>query len=190
NLKAFHIIKTRSIDINNAYGLAMESRLEKSVEPTGYSLSLEPYLDDGYFTGMVRINVTWLEDTDKITVHCGPQLKILEQEVVLLKGDERQLISIRSLEMDVKKPIATVYLERSVPKSSVGYLAFTFRGEFETGSTEAFFKESDLNNKGYLQLAQEISYQWLGAFTTPAWWSDAHLNKALVGYIAAETAFQ
>ncbi|KOB68372.1 Aminopeptidase N-14, partial [Operophtera brumata] len=52
------------------------------------------------------------------------------------------------------------------------------------------FKESDLNNKGYLQLAQEISYQWLGAFTTPAWWSDAHLNKALVGYIAAETAFQ
>lgn len=52
------------------------------------------------------------------------------------------------------------------------------------------FRESDLNNKGYLQLAQEISYQWLGAFTTPAWWSDAHLNKALVGYIAAETAFQ
>lgn len=45
-------------------------------------------------------------------------------------------------------------------------------------------------NKGYLQLAQEISYQWLGAFTTPEWWSDAHINKALVGYVAAETAFQ
>lgn len=64
----------------------MESRLEKSVEPTGYSLSLEPYLEDGYFTGKVRINVTFLQDVEEITVHCGPQLKILEQEVVLLKG--------------------------------------------------------------------------------------------------------
>lgn len=51
-------------------------------------------------------------------------------------------------------------------------------------------RESDLSNRGYLQLAQELSYQWLGAFTTPAWWSDAHLNKALVGYIAAEIAFK
>lgn len=53
-----------------------------------------------------------------------------------------------------------------------------------------FYRESDLASKGYLQLAQELCYQWLGAFTTPAWWSDAHLNKALVGYIAAETTFK
>lgn len=52
------------------------------------------------------------------------------------------------------------------------------------------FRESDLSNRGYLQLAQEMTYQWLGAFTTPAWWSEAHLNKALVGYLAAETAFK
>lgn len=51
-------------------------------------------------------------------------------------------------------------------------------------------RESDLTNRGYLQLAQEISYQWLGAYTTPTWWSDAHINKALVGYLAAETAFK
>lgn len=53
-----------------------------------------------------------------------------------------------------------------------------------------FARESDLSNRGYLQLAQEISYQWLGALATPAWWSDAHLNKALVGYLAAEIAFK
>ena len=53
-----------------------------------------------------------------------------------------------------------------------------------------FQRESDLSTKGYLQLAQEISYQWLGALATPAWWSDAHLNKALVGYLAAEIAFK
>ncbi|OWR47404.1 protease m1 zinc metalloprotease [Danaus plexippus plexippus] len=52
------------------------------------------------------------------------------------------------------------------------------------------FKESDLSSRGYLQLSQELSYQWLGALVSPAWWSDAHLNKALVGYLAAEIAFK
>lgn len=42
--------------------------------------------------------------------------------------------------MDIKKPIATLYLEKNVPKSSTGYLEFKFNGNLETSSTEAFFK--------------------------------------------------
>ncbi|KAG6450130.1 hypothetical protein O3G_MSEX006399 [Manduca sexta] len=363
---ATHIIKTRSIDLNNAYGLAMETRLDKIVEPTGYRLELEPYLDDGLFKGHVRINVTWLRESDEISIHCAHEIEISDTDVrVHYSGDKKELqkIEIKRLMMDAKKPIATLYLEKTIPKSSSGYLEFSFNGNLETASTEAFFKttyttdqeierivaatqlrpnnarrmfpcfdepsyktpfelsvvrprsmvalsnmpvkrtqditgepdavwdhfettfpmstftlglviadlkqlgnsthfkddngndielrvwgrpeylqalegvneklvqvfgeianlwkeplplrkldvvalpnyqgvkpadnwglivfkESDLSSRGYLQLAQELSYQWLGAFTTPAWWSDAHLNKALVGYFSAETAFK
>ncbi|XP_026755320.2 aminopeptidase N [Galleria mellonella] len=365
-VSAFHIIKTRSIDLNNAHGLAMESRLEKSVEPTGYRLELEPYLEDGLFKGHVSINITWLQDADEITVHSAHDIEITNTEVrAHIPADSKEVhkIIVKELTADPKKPIVTIHLEKVVPKSSKGHLDFSFNGNLETASTEAFFKstytteqeverivaatqlrpnnarrmfpcfdepgyktpfelsvvrprtmialsnvpvarteditgepnavwdhfektppmstftlglviadlkqlgnstcykddngndiefrvwgrpeflpalegvnekvfrvfteiaglwevplplrrldivalpnyqgvkpadnwglivfkESDLSNKGYFQLAQELSYQWLGALTTPAWWSDAHLNKALVGYLAAEVAFK
>ncbi|XP_059049686.1 aminopeptidase N [Achroia grisella] len=365
-VSAFHIIKTRSIDLNNAHGLAMESRLQKVVEPTGYRLELEPYLEDGLFKGHVSINITWLQDADEITIHSAHDIEITSTEVrahIPADSKEVQKIAVKDLSADPKKPIVTIQLEKVVPKSSKGRLDFSFNGNLETASTEAFFKstyiteqevermvaatqlrpnnarrmfpcfdepgyktpfelsvvrprnmialsnvpvarteditgepnavwdhfektppmstftlglviadlkqlgnstfykdsngndielrvwgrpeflpalegvnekvsrvfteiaamwrvalplrrldivalpnyqgvkpadnwglivfkESDLSNKGYLQLAQELSYQWLGALTTPAWWSDAHLNKALVGYLAAEIAFK
>ncbi|KAJ8727748.1 hypothetical protein PYW07_001867 [Mythimna separata] len=365
-LQPIHIIKARSIDLNNAHGLSMETRLEKTVEPTAYRLDLEPYLEDGLFKGHVAINITWLEDSNEISVHSAHEIEILESEVrAHFPGDskESRRITINRVSTDPKKPIVTLYLERTVSKGSTGVLKFSFKGTLETTNTEAFFKtsymteqeverivaatqlrpnnarrmfpcfdepgyktpfelsvvrprdmvalsnvpvartenipdepdavcdhfertppmstftlglviahlkqlgnstlvkdeagndieirvwgrpeylealaginekvvlvfrelaafwrvplplkrldivalpnyqgvkpadnwglivfrESDLSSRGYIQLAQELSYQWLGALTTPAWWTDAHLNKALVGYIAAATAFK
>lgn len=37
-------------------------------------------------------------------------------------------------------------------------------------------------------LAQELVYQWLGSWVTPQWWTDAHVNKAIAGFLAASTA--
>lgn len=51
-----------------------------------------------------------------------------------------------------------------------------------------FHRESDLANRGYYLIAQELVYQWLGSWVTPAWWSDAHVNKAIAGFLAAATA--
>lgn len=42
--------------------------------------------------------------------------------------------------MDPKKPVATLRLEKSIPKGSKGHLVFGFNGTMETSSTEAFFK--------------------------------------------------
>ncbi len=53
-----------------------------------------------------------------------------------------------------------------------------------------FYRESDLSNQGYYLLAQELAYQWLGSWVTPLWWSDAHLNKALAGFLAASAALE
>ncbi|XP_055586329.1 aminopeptidase N isoform X2 [Uranotaenia lowii] len=46
------------------------------------------------------------------------------------------------------------------------------------------FKESELMN-GYYTITQELVYQWLGSWITPHWWTDAHVNKAIAGYLAA-----
>lgn len=51
-------------------------------------------------------------------------------------------------------------------------------------------RESDLTNQGYYLLAQELIYQWFGSWLTPTWWSDAHINKAVVGFVAASTILE
>lgn len=43
-------------------------------------------------------------------------------------------------------------------------------------------------NQGYYLIAQELVYQWLGTWITPYWWTDAHVNKAIAGFLAASTA--
>lgn len=50
------------------------------------------------------------------------------------------------------------------------------------------YRESDLSNQGYYLLAQELIYQWLGSWITPQWWTEAHVNKAIAGFLAASTA--
>lgn len=62
--------------MNNAHGLAMETRLDKMVEPTAYKLELEPYLEDGVFKGHVSINLTWVEETDEVALHADHELEI------------------------------------------------------------------------------------------------------------------
>ncbi|XP_060526460.1 aminopeptidase N [Cylas formicarius] len=52
------------------------------------------------------------------------------------------------------------------------------------------FKESEISGKGSWHLTQELVYQWLGSLATPFWWSDAHINNALVRYITAYTTLK
>lgn len=53
-----------------------------------------------------------------------------------------------------------------------------------------YFRESELLSHGYYNLAQELVYNWLGSWVTPQWWSDAHVNKALAGFLAAFTTIE
>ncbi|XP_017846387.1 aminopeptidase N isoform X1 [Drosophila busckii] len=52
------------------------------------------------------------------------------------------------------------------------------------------FKDSDILKQRYFDSAQELIYQWLGSWVTPEWWSDAHVNKALTSFLAAEVVIQ
>ncbi|XP_053699117.1 aminopeptidase N [Sabethes cyaneus] len=51
------------------------------------------------------------------------------------------------------------------------------------------FKENELQ-QGYYGITQELVYQWLGSWITPNWWSDAHVNKAIAGFLSASTAIE
>jgi hypothetical protein len=44
-------------------------------------------------------------------------------------------------------------------------------------------RESDLLQKSFYVVAQELVYQWLGAWATPYWYNDYHINKAIAGKI-------
>ncbi|CAG9815486.1 unnamed protein product [Phaedon cochleariae] len=52
------------------------------------------------------------------------------------------------------------------------------------------FKESELSARGSWHLTHELVYQWLGALASPFWWSDAHINHALVRYVTAYTTMK
>ncbi|CAH4038188.1 unnamed protein product [Pieris brassicae] len=142
NLQGLHIIKTRSIDLNNAHALTLETRLPKTVKPNGYNIELEPYLDDAVFNGRVQINVTWLEDSDEISLHCSHDLEVTEHNVVLRNGENLEVVGVKEMNMDSKKPILTLLLGKTVSKSSKGELIFSFKGRMQTASMDGFFKSS------------------------------------------------
>lgn len=52
------------------------------------------------------------------------------------------------------------------------------------------FKESELSNDGHSYIARELCYQWLGSLATPYWWSDAHINNALVQFVTASVVLK
>ncbi|XP_028036139.1 aminopeptidase N [Bombyx mandarina] len=145
-VSASHIIKARSIDLNNAYGLAMETRLEKIVEPTGYKLDLEPFLDDGVYRGTVKIQLKWLQESDELSLHCDHELGISFWDVQAYPASDAEhpveRVVVKELRMDVKKPILTLYFEKPIPKGTEGHIELTYRGNIHMGVTEGFFKST------------------------------------------------
>lgn len=72
-------------------------------------------------------------------------------------------------------------------------IRFVFYSDSQNSNHFKFFyfhREGELLTKGYYLLAQEIAYQWLGSWATPYWWSDAHVNKAITGFLASSTALE
>lgn len=53
-----------------------------------------------------------------------------------------------------------------------------------------FPRESELLQNSFYLIAQELVYQWLGAWATPYWYSDSQINKAIAGFLSARTAIE
>jgi hypothetical protein len=51
--------------------------------PNNYVLDIRPCFDEFTFTGKVKINMTWQEATNKISIHAHHDLEILNTDVVV-----------------------------------------------------------------------------------------------------------
>lgn len=78
----------RSIDLIAAHSLISDTRLPREVTPNSYNLQLEPNPSEGTFKGRVRINVTWQEPTDKITLHAHEDLDVFKIIVTQFAPDD------------------------------------------------------------------------------------------------------
>lgn len=78
----------RSIDLIAAHGLISDGRLPREVIPNRYKLEIQPFPNDGNFKGTVKINITWVERTDEITLHADPALEIVETLVTQFAPDD------------------------------------------------------------------------------------------------------
>lgn len=77
----------RSINLNDVYHFKVrQHRLPKDVVPTSYHLELQPFVGDNKFKGRVRINVTWTDVSDTITLNVHPLLEISKYNVRITEG--------------------------------------------------------------------------------------------------------
>lgn len=71
----------RSIDLSAEHSLISDSRLPKEITPNSYDIELRPLIEDSTFTGTVKINASWQEQTNKITLHAHHDLQIDDSDI-------------------------------------------------------------------------------------------------------------
>ncbi|KAK6617492.1 hypothetical protein RUM44_005080 [Polyplax serrata] len=87
----------RSIDLISSIEHVSDVRLPRDIAPVGYILELQPFFDEKEFQGHVTINITCMEDTDKIILNAHQELDISESDITVVHI---------SSNMPVKKSIA------------------------------------------------------------------------------------
>lgn len=75
----------RSIDLNDVYYSKMRQyRLPSEVTPTNYSLDIK-LVDENKFHGRVKINLTWSDTSDRITLNIHPDLEVASTTARLIQ---------------------------------------------------------------------------------------------------------
>ena len=148
----------RSIDLNDVYHTKLgQHRLPKEVVPTSYHLELQPFIGDDKFKGRVKINVTWTDTSDKITLNVHPDLHISQYSVRALepsleqreKGLPLMGVNVANVELpNSKKQFYTIYLEQMLKKGSSCEVDISFVGSLTTNETSGFFKTEYMDARG------------------------------------------
>lgn len=143
----------RSIDLIAAHSLISDGRLPREVTPNSYRLDLQPFPEEGYFTGRVRINVTWQDTSDMITLHAHQNLEILSTEITQFVADDDTertastptpltLLKLLKIERVPKKPIIELYLERKFNRGTQCEIDMSFKGKMFNDTSEGMFRHS------------------------------------------------
>ncbi|KAG5316288.1 AMPN Aminopeptidase, partial [Pseudoatta argentina] len=158
----------RSIDLNDVYYTKMRQyRLPSEVIPTSYHVDIKiPFIESNQFNGRVKINLTWSDTSDRITLNVHPNLEISVVAVRLLKlpadepiGDELYF-NIARTERQNRKSWYIIYLEQMLKNGSACEVDITYFGNLTTNETTGLYKSSYIDSEGrkhpfiatYLQL--------------------------------------
>lgn len=74
-----------------------DTRLPREVTPHAYNLELQPFLEEGYYKGKVKIGVTWQEPTKEVALHAHQELEISEVVVIQTAPDDEALVKFHLL---------------------------------------------------------------------------------------------
>ncbi|XP_076247604.1 aminopeptidase N [Calliopsis andreniformis] len=138
----------RSIDLNDVYNLR-QNRLPQEVVPTSYHLELQPFYSNSKFKGRVRINVTWTDTSDRITLNAHPDLEIVDCSVRILELSYRQrnlglpLLDVNIASIDhptPKKYMLIIHLEQILKNGSSCEVDINFYGNYSTEETAGLVK--------------------------------------------------
>lgn len=59
------------------------------ITPNSYDIFLDPNIDKLAFTGVVKIKLTWQDESSKITLHAAHELDIANITVIQTGKDDR-----------------------------------------------------------------------------------------------------
>ncbi|XP_055848207.1 aminopeptidase N [Episyrphus balteatus] len=152
------IRQKRSIDLSASHALIPDARLSKDVIPTSYILNLRPNFEESNFAGDIRMNLSWNEDTKKISLHAHYDLNIYEKDIKLRKIKRRtegsaetaaieyEDVAIQRADRLPKKTVYVIYLKEAIAQGTECELEIKFNGEIWE-STEGLFKGSYMDGK-------------------------------------------
>ncbi|XP_012251447.2 aminopeptidase N [Athalia rosae] len=155
-------VKKRSVDLNEVYSMIGQSRLPKEIRPLSYYLELQPFIKEGTFKGRVKIGITWVDTTDRITLNVHPNLQISHSDVRVTqlapsKPEEAKNSSIHGVnvartERHAKRPWYIIHLEQMLKAGSSCEVDITFSGNMTVNATEGLFRNRYTDSSGQQHL--------------------------------------
>ncbi|KAK5649362.1 hypothetical protein RI129_000391 [Pyrocoelia pectoralis] len=151
-----HSVLKRSIDLIAAHSLVVDSRLPREIAPNSYTIDLHPFPEEGYFKGNVKINLTWHEPMDKITLHVHEDLIIDHSELKVTQyvpDDEKSLsapyepveIKVKRSEVIPKQPLYIIHLEKQLKTGTQCVVDMTYSGKLYNDTSEGLFRSHYIN---------------------------------------------
>ncbi|KAG7187593.1 hypothetical protein KM043_016661 [Ampulex compressa] len=147
----------RSVDLNDVYHFkGRQYRLPKEIVPTSYHLELQPFIEEAKFKGRVKVNVTWTDTSDRITLSVHPDIRITDAEVriIQLGPEETQAnmplmdVNIARIERHSRRPWFIIHLQQMLKQGSSCEVHVTFMGNLTTNETSGFFKSEYIDSDG------------------------------------------
>ncbi|KOC69113.1 Aminopeptidase N [Habropoda laboriosa] len=127
------------------------------IVPTSYHLELQPFVGNDKFKGRVKINVTWTDTSDTITLNVHPHLHITNYNVRLTEQSFEEREKGRPM-MDVnvarvtlpnsRKTWYTIHLEQMLKNGSSCEVDLNFIGNLTTDDTRGLFRSEYLDSNG------------------------------------------